>query len=152
MDRPAGDTGGNRPGHPCIVAGYDGSEASTAAVLRAAARVGDTGRLIVVYASPSDEEGQAMLDALLMEKAEILADVDVDLRVSRRTPSEAIVHLARLVRADEVAVGTRGAGRLGSLIGSVAQDVLHKAECPVLAIPERAVAAAPSGESVQAST
>lgn len=52
----------------------------------------------------------------------------------------------------EIAVGTHGAGRLGSLIGSVAQDVLHKAECPVLAIPERAVAAASSDESVRAST
>lgn len=125
----------------CIVAGYDGSEASLAAVLHAARRAGETGRLIVVCAGPSDEEGQAMLDALLMEKAETLADTDVELRVSRRSPAEAIVHFARVTSADEIAVGTRGAGRVGSLIGSVAQDVLHRAECPVLVIPERAVAA-----------
>ncbi len=124
---------------PCIVAGYDGSEASLAAVLHAARRAGETGTLIIVYAGPSDEEGNAMLDALLMEEAEALTATDVELRVSRRSPAEAIVHLAEIHRADEIAVGTRGAGRVGSLIGSVAQDVLHHAECPVLVIPEKAV-------------
>lgn len=46
----------------------------------------------------------------------------------------------------------RGAGRVGSLLGSVAQDVLHRAKCPVLVIPKRAVDAYAASAGAKAAT
>lgn len=40
--------------------------------------------------------------------------------------------------ADAIYVGPRGAGRAKALLGSVAHDVLHRAERPVTVITERA--------------
>lgn len=154
---------------PCIVVGYDGSEASRAAVRLAAARAGATGRLVVVLSmgTPAEpwvvagpeyllenpvEYGQAMLDALLMEEAEALGETDCELNVAHGDPARAIVEWADACDADEIAIGTRGAGRVRSLLGSVAQDVLHRADRPVLVIPKRAVAAHHHGDEPIASS
>jgi nucleotide-binding universal stress UspA family protein len=50
-----------------------------------------------------------------------------------------IADLAEEIDADEIIVGTRGAGRAGALMGSVAHELLHVARRPVTVIPERAV-------------
>jgi nucleotide-binding universal stress UspA family protein len=42
-------------------------------------------------------------------------------------------------RADEIIVGSRGFGRARALLGSVAHELIHLADCPVTVIPERAV-------------
>jgi nucleotide-binding universal stress UspA family protein len=49
--------------HPLIVVGYDGSPASDAALNRAVARAGGTGRVIVVhaYSAPNDYLGRLLL-------------------------------------------------------------------------------------------
>lgn len=142
---------------PCIVVGYDGSESSRAAVRFAAARAGSAGKVVVVLslsasadpwpiAGPANllenpvEHGEAMLDALMMEEAEALADTDCETHVAHGDPARAIVDMAAARDADEIAIGTRGAGRVGSLLGSVAQSVLHHADRPVVVIPKRAVA------------
>lgn len=48
----------------------------------------------------------------------------------------AIADAATTVAADAIVVGTHGRGGVGSaLLGSVARRLLHKADCPVLAVP-----------------
>ena len=41
--------------------------------------------------------------------------------------------------ADEIIVGTRGYGRARALLGSVAHELIHLADCPITVIPERVV-------------
>ena len=41
-------------------------------------------------------------------------------------------------RADEI-IGTRGYGRARALLGSVAHELIHLADCPITVIPERVV-------------
>ena len=55
-------------------------------------------------------------------------------------PGDAIARVAEAEHATEIVIGTRGGGRARALLGSVAHDVLRRARCPVVAIPERAVA------------
>jgi nucleotide-binding universal stress UspA family protein len=144
--------------HPFIVVGYDGSVPARAAVDRAIEQVGDHGRLIVVYAYavPADYIGasyyQDMLDTaldranLVMDKLRAreprLADIDWFADVVPGDAATAIVRAAEVQGADEIIIGTRGVGRVGAFLGSVANQVLHRATCPVTVIPERAVTAA----------
>ena len=56
-------------------------------------------------------------------------------------PADAIAEQARLLRADLVVIGTRGAGGLQHLLlGSVTEDVMRKSPVPVLAVPPHAPA------------
>ncbi len=140
--------------HPLVVVGYDGSSASLAAVEVAAERVGSTGRLIVVHAYniPPEYLGypyyQDMLDTKIEQTSavverltgmEALDAVDWESDVVAGSPGEVICRVARQRRADEIVVGTRGHGRLRAVLGSVSLDVLHRAHCPVVVIPERMV-------------
>jgi len=52
------------------------------------------------------------------------------------SPAEAIVRVARKWGADLIVMGSRGRGKVkGILLGSVSQDVLSNAPCPVLVAP-----------------
>lgn len=64
-------------------------------------------------------------------------DVEVTERVVQRRPAGTLVELSH--GAQVVVVGTRGRGGFkGLLLGSVSQQVLHHAACPVLIVPRRA--------------
>lgn len=54
-------------------------------------------------------------------------------------PGTAICRVAEVRDADEIVIGSRGTGRMRSLLGSVAHDVLHRATVPVVVIPARSV-------------
>lgn len=141
-----------------IVVGFDGSPASRAAVEHAVGRVPAGGRLVVVsaYEVPADHIGtpyyQDMLD-VTVRKAEQdlraleaecpgLASVAYEADLVPGHGAGAILAAAEAREAGEIVVGTRGHGRLRSLVlGSVAQAVIHDAACPVLVIPERMVTA-----------
>ena len=140
----------------CIVVGYDGSPASRAALARAADRAGADGKVYVVhaYALPTDwiagPPYQELLDIQLNRARDLMAGLEeesgADLRgvswepeVIGDAPARAIVHVAATREADEIVLGTRGFGRARALLGSVAHEVIHLAECPVTVIPERAV-------------
>jgi nucleotide-binding universal stress UspA family protein len=59
----------------------------------------------------------------------------------------AIAETAARMGASVIVVGTRGRGPLaGVILGSVAQRLLHVAECPVLAVPPGAPVAKPESE------
>jgi nucleotide-binding universal stress UspA family protein len=73
------------------------------------------------------EEYLAPLAAELRKKG-----VRVETGVRRGVPGEEIVAAARESEADLIAMSTHGRGGLGRLVfGSVAQDVLRRAEIPV---------------------
>jgi nucleotide-binding universal stress UspA family protein len=139
-----------------IVVGYDGSEPSRAAVRFAADAAGRSGKVIVIHAVDSARDrlasggplstvdgraanGRAVLDELVMEEADAFADSNIEVELAHSSPAKAIVEAARFEEADEIVIGTRGAGRVGALLGSVATDVLHRATVPVVVIPANAV-------------
>lgn len=128
---------------PRVVVGYDGSEAARAAVTWAAARAGRAGKVWIVHCLEPGVPGQgkAVLDALLLEGGNALIDVDYQLELAEGDPAEALAGAAREHEADEIAIGSRGFGKLRAALGSVSHDVLHQADRPVLVIPYNAVSA-----------
>src|SRR5687768_6389238 len=142
---------------PTVVAGYDGSSASLAAVERGVARVGSTGHLVVVIAHhvAADHVGasyyQAMLDDSLDDANRMvsqlraccagLESVSWEHDLVQGPAGPVLASVAETRGADEIVIGTRGRGRFGSFLGSVAMDVLHRAACPVVVIPQRMIEA-----------
>jgi nucleotide-binding universal stress UspA family protein len=139
---------------PTIVVGYDGSEAARAAVTLAARRAGQDGRLVIVhsYGLPPDflglpnfdqlltdrrAHGQAVLDDLLLEGNDEVADVDYETELLGGPPAQVIVDIARAYAADEILLGTRGLSRARAALGSVSHEVLHLADRPVTIVPSR---------------
>jgi nucleotide-binding universal stress UspA family protein len=140
----------------CIVAAFDGSSASRAAVSYAVRRAGAGGRVIVVHAfkGPSgrfgDVDFQRQAAAAVTRARELvdrlpeevpgLGSADWAAEVVEGRAGGAISRVAEVEGATEIVLGTRGVGRARALLGSVAHDVLRRARCPVVVIPERAVA------------
>ena len=143
------------PSRPCIVAGFDGSPSSRAAVSLAVQRAQPDGRVVVVHAFAQPNTGyggpnyQTLLDAALGHAEELvaqiaeevpgLASLDWGTEVLAGPPAAALVNVAQVEHATEIVVGTRGFGRARALLGSVAHDLIHRARCPVTVIPERAL-------------
>jgi nucleotide-binding universal stress UspA family protein len=142
---------------PTIVVGYDGSHAARAAVELAVDRTGPDGELIVVHTvkMPADYIGAPQYQVLVnreLSRAGATMDeferdcpsvttVSYEPDVIEGAPAEALCRVARKRHADEIVIGTRGLGRARGLLGSVAHEVLHLAECPVLVVPDRAIRA-----------
>jgi len=139
-----------------IVVGYDGSPASRAAIARAVQQAGEDGRIYIVhaYSLPPDYLGtpnyQLLLDAALggaqarvgrieEECGADLHGVEWETEIIGDAPARAIAGVAAAREADEIIVGTRGFGRARALLGSVAHELIHLAECPITVIPERVV-------------
>lgn len=143
------------PSRRCIVAGFDGSAASRAAVSLAVERARPDGRVVVVHAftAPDSWYGgpnyQTLLDTELGHAQELLAHIaeevpglaslDWGTEVLAGPPAAALVNVAEVEHASEIVVGTRGHGRARALLGSVAHDLIHRARCPVTVIPARAL-------------
>ena len=138
-------------GRPTIVVGYDGSAQSRSAVDYAARRAGPEGTVFIVhaYSPPSDwlghpnyqhvledhmERGRALIDALVMDDDPLL-ETNFETELLGEPPAEAIVAVAEARKADEIAVGSRGHGRVRAALGSVSQDVIHRASVPVVVVP-----------------
>lgn len=141
---------------PVIVVGYDGSEASRAAVAAAVRRAGGHGQVIVVHAyePPLDfhhlpsfdhllgerrDHGRALLDALPLSGNDELLDIDYETELVAGSPACAIADVAQQRSADEIVVGARGLGGLRASLGSVSLELLSIADRPVLVIPVAAV-------------
>jgi nucleotide-binding universal stress UspA family protein len=140
---------------PTIVVGYDGSDASRAALLFAARQAGPRGRVFVVHAfelppdllgSPNYEQllsqrrdrGEALLKELPLAE-EPLAGPAYEVELIGGPAAEVIERVARVREADEIVVGARGLGRLRALLGSVSHELLHIAGRPVVVIPTAAI-------------
>jgi nucleotide-binding universal stress UspA family protein len=142
---------------PVIVVGYDGSEASRAALRLAARHAGPHGKVFVVHAYdlPSDflghpysqrmlsdhqDHGRALLDAMPLIGNDEVLEVDYETELVGGPPAEAILGVAQAREADEIIVGARGRGRVRALLGSVSHELLHVADRPVVVIPAAAMA------------
>ena len=141
--------------HPCIIAGYDGSAASCAALSLAVARAQRGGRVVIVHAfDPPDGRYdslgyQRQLDAALgrartlmahlPEEVPGLGSIDWATEVLAGPAAKAIARVADVEHASEILVGSRGLGRARALLGSVAHGVIRRAQCPVTVVPERAL-------------
>ncbi len=137
-----------------IVVGIDGSEGSKAALRWAvdhARRIGDEVDAVSAWEypvlmtlpaastlPPAEEMAQETLEHLrtVIHDAGIEDPGDVPIRhhVIRGGAAEAVLKAAK--DAEMVVVGSRGLGGFGSLLlGSVSQQVVHHAPCPVVVVP-----------------
>ena len=141
--------------YPIVVVGFDGSPSSHVALSRAIRRVGPSGKLYLVHAwqvpeawrgrgtyQPFVDRAMEAADAVL-ESAKTahpgLAEIAWEPELIGGPPARSIVDVAKVRGADEIVIGTRGFGRMRALLGSVAHELIHLADCPVTVIPERLV-------------
>jgi nucleotide-binding universal stress UspA family protein len=135
---------------PGIVVGYDGSEPSRAAV-RHAVDVAP-GPVVVVHAYETPppqltsrwrellaqehaEQAQSVLDAILLEGNDELADATWEARLVAGHPAQALLGVAHEVGADAIVVGSHGYGPVSALLGSVSHELLRISDVPVTVIP-----------------
>ncbi len=134
-----------------VVIATDGSESAEQAVL-AGARVARTlgTKVVLVYVRPAigvlgepyyqeklTEQmtyARAALDragALVREEG-----CEADTEILEGNPPDAVVELARAREARLIVVGSRGLGAVaGALLGSVSSAIIHRADRPVLVVP-----------------
>jgi nucleotide-binding universal stress UspA family protein len=143
-------------GRPTLLVGYDGSDASRAALLFAARQAGPGGRVIVVHAYelPVELLAGAGDERLLAQRrehgAELLAQIPIgsadlagphyETQLVAGPAAPAIAEIARDRHVDEIVVGARGRGRVRALLGSVSHELIHIADRPVVVIPSAALA------------
>lgn len=135
-----------------VVVGVDGSETSLRALGFAVERAAQRDvplRVLRIWEPPGErwvppgfdpEEAtateRAAAEADLAQWRETLPEVPVEIRVTPGNPAALLVEASR--EAQLVVVGTRGRGGLrGMLLGSVSQQLIHHAHCPVAVVRER---------------
>ena len=136
------------------VVGYDGSEAADAALSFAAKRAAPGARLVGAHAAdvPAEYLESSYFEELLAQSrnraAEVLegaagrvsGEVDVETAVLSGPPARSLVELAHELAATEIAVGSRGFGKLrAAAVGSTSHALLQESDRPVLLIPRRAL-------------
>jgi nucleotide-binding universal stress UspA family protein len=98
------------------------------------------GELYYGIAEPSREELRRMLEEVIPTDP----SVEYEHRLLVGAPAAAIIHLAEKEAVDMIVMPTHGrTGLLRLLMGSVAEEVVRKAKCPVLTVKAaKAVSAA----------
>jgi nucleotide-binding universal stress UspA family protein len=134
-----------------IVVGYDGSAQARAAVRHATA-MAEGGRVIAVHAYEAPppqltsrwrellehehhDQAQSVLDAILLEGNDELADANWEARLAHGKPAKALLDVAHEVDADAIVVGSHGYGPVSAILGSVSHELLRNADLPVTVIP-----------------
>jgi nucleotide-binding universal stress UspA family protein len=131
-----------------LIVGYDGSDGANAA-LRKAVDLSKRldARLTLVFGFEANPVGGEALDywdalrehgegvlAKAIEEAKA-AGVEVETLVVERAPAEGLSELARERQADMIVVGSNGERPLlGAILGSVARELVHLSEVPVLVV------------------
>jgi nucleotide-binding universal stress UspA family protein len=132
-----------------IVVGYDGSKESRAALTVAAARAGEGGAVVAVFATePASDwldtayydsavkSRQAWTQRIFDELSSIeLDDVTIEAELTDGPAARALTEVARLHDAREIVVGSRGLRGIRAALGSVSQRLLQMADRPVVVVP-----------------
>ena len=85
----------------------------------------------LVGVAPLEEGAQALVDQVVEEVARAHPGTTVERRAEAGPPVDVLVDAAR--DADLLVVGSRGHGSIASLLlGSVSQQLAHRAPCPLL--------------------
>ena len=142
---------------PGIYVGVDGSDQSRHALEWAIGEAALRGMALEVIAvqpeavdawglapmrMPADEKerqqvqaaAQRMVDGAIAQAGD-KRPPSVRVRAISGIPAEVLVDVSR--DADLLVVGPRGASGFGRLLGSVSNQVIHHAECPVTVVPTR---------------
>jgi nucleotide-binding universal stress UspA family protein len=125
-----------------IVIGYDGSSAARAAITYAV-RTFRGRRLMLVHAvglGESEAAAESVLDDVLLEGNDELADARWDARAVHGNAAEGILRIADELDAEAIVLGTRGRGSVTSLLGSVSHRVVQFADRPVMVVSPAAAA------------
>ena len=139
--------------HAPIIVGYDGSPESKLAVQVAAERAGPGGTVVPIHVTvpASDWLGSSSYEPIVAHThhaAQILladldeldvGDVAVEPELIEGDPADALLRIARSRDAREIVIGSRGRGRLRSLLGSTSHALLERADRPVVIVPRGAV-------------
>jgi len=134
----------------CLVAGYDASEGSRAAISWALQQQLPDGRLVLVLAeralrapasplSSSKERarfGHAIFDELLLDGDAALADLDLVTEVRDADPATALIEAAEHHEADEIVVGRKAHSRLHRALGGLTEELLKRSPVPVVSVPQ----------------
>ena len=99
-----------------------------------------------------EAEGRSILDALLLESNEELAGATWETRLLAGSPADAILEVAAEEDADAIVVGSHGYSGAPSLVGSVSQELLRRADRPVSVIPPRCAALAAESDAGSAAS
>ena len=134
-----------------ILVGYDGQEASVAAIATATAIASAFGReLVIVFgyrpapiggdvpsmARAVRDVGEEMTKQALTRVAESDPDVVATVELVDDRPAEAILRAAEEHDALMIVVGSSNKGPItGSLLGSVCYHVIHRSKRPVVVVP-----------------
>jgi len=122
-----------------VIWATDGSEAAEAALPFAKELVEESGGTLVV--THSDGADELNLEPRIQLQVHELREKGIDavfkiVSGNHEDPAHAIADVASVFDADVIVVGTRGHGPVvGVVVGSVTQQLLHLAPCPVLAVP-----------------
>jgi nucleotide-binding universal stress UspA family protein len=134
---------------PVIVAGFDGSPESRAAVANAEQRAGPLGTVVVVHVADSlpdwlgtpyydravEEEHLAARDLLDEIQESAHGEPAIEHAIVQGDAAEALIRVARTRDAREIVVGSRGLGRLRAIVGSVSHRLLKRSDRPVVVVP-----------------
>jgi nucleotide-binding universal stress UspA family protein len=134
---------------PVIVAGYDGSPESRAAVANAEQRAGPQGTVVVVHVADAVSdwlgtpyydravEAEHLAARTLLDEIEESANGEpaIEHAIVEGDPAEALMRVAQARDAREIVVGSRGRGRLRAVMGSVSHRLLERSDRPVVVIP-----------------
>jgi nucleotide-binding universal stress UspA family protein len=116
-----------------IVVGTDGSDRAESAVKEAAELASTMGSTVHVIRAVAGPGGDPEADLERAKEVAKDAGVDVETRVVRDDPSEALIAAAEANGADLILIGNKGmTGARRFMLGSVPNDVAHHAPCSVL--------------------
>jgi nucleotide-binding universal stress UspA family protein len=116
-----------------VVCGIDGSPEAIEAARQAARLVPRDGRILLVEVLPPDGSRPAADSDLAAARSAIDAGIGIGIAAPEGPAAEMLEHEAVHNRADTIAVGSHGRGRVaGVLLGSVATRLIHHASCSVL--------------------
>lgn len=130
-----------------IIVGYDGSDRAKGAVKEAADLATATGSALhlvtavnkneKIHTMGESSDKQFLSDSEIATKnleyvAETISHLDITMAAVPGSPAKVLVDQAEETNADLILVGNRHVQGLSRVLGSVAEDVAHKAPCAVL--------------------